>query len=262
MVCCACSPLTSIFLSRPYAIDIADSVSRYRNDILRKHGIIPEKPPSPTPIIEEAILKSQALAHDNRLEDKDLDDLHELEELEDDAFLEQYRQQRITELAELSKKSIHGQVYPLQKPDYNRDVTEASKTGPVLVNLTSELGNKNVESRVLSQLWGDLARRFGDVKFCEMRAGLAIEGYPEKNTPTILVYKDGEILRQVVTLVEMRGPKTGVEDLVNLLIELKIIKDNDQRVIQLRKEQEARREEVGQGKSGKQLDEENDDDWD
>jgi hypothetical protein len=63
----------------------------HRNDILRKHGIIPEKPPSPTPIIEEAILEAQRRAHENRLEDKDLDELDALEDEEDEDFLEHYR---------------------------------------------------------------------------------------------------------------------------------------------------------------------------
>ena len=63
----------------------------YRNDILRKHKIIPEKAPSPTPIIQEAILEAQKRAYENRLEDKDLDELKELEDEEDDAFLAKYR---------------------------------------------------------------------------------------------------------------------------------------------------------------------------
>ncbi len=66
-------------------------ITRCRNDILRKHKIIPEKPPSPTPIIQEALLKAQKLAYENRLEDKDLDELKELEDEEDDAFLAKYR---------------------------------------------------------------------------------------------------------------------------------------------------------------------------
>ena len=62
-----------------------------RNDILRKHGVIPEKPPSPTPMIEEALGEARRLAHENRLEGKDLDELAELEDDEDEEFLEQYR---------------------------------------------------------------------------------------------------------------------------------------------------------------------------
>lgn len=62
-----------------------------RNDILRKHGIIPEKPPSPTPIIQGALEEAVKRAHENRLEDKNLDELDELEDEEDEAFLEKYR---------------------------------------------------------------------------------------------------------------------------------------------------------------------------
>ena len=67
----------------------SDSIPR--NDILRKHGVIPEKPPSPTPIIQEAILEARKQAHEKRLESKDLDELHDLEDEEDEAFLEKYR---------------------------------------------------------------------------------------------------------------------------------------------------------------------------
>lgn len=62
-----------------------------RNDILRKHGVIPEKPPSPTPMIEEALTAARKQAHENRLNDKSLDELDELEDDEDAHYLEQYR---------------------------------------------------------------------------------------------------------------------------------------------------------------------------
>lgn len=77
----------------------------------------------------------------------------------------------------------------------------------MLVNLTSFSGG-NVESHLLTELWRDLAAKFGDVKFCEIRADMCIEGYPEKNTPTILVYKDGDIKRQIITLKEFNGTRT------------------------------------------------------
>jgi hypothetical protein len=62
-----------------------------RNDILRKHGVIPEKPPSPTPMIQEALEEARKLAHENRLEGKDLEELDALEDEEDEDFLESYR---------------------------------------------------------------------------------------------------------------------------------------------------------------------------
>ena len=101
-------------------------------------------------------------------------------------------------------------MYHLQKPDYSKDVTEASKKAHVLVLLTSSQGT-NVESRVMIELWRELAPRFGDVKFCQMRADLCIEGYPEKNTPTVLIYKDGDIKKQLVTLRELRGTHTNAQ---------------------------------------------------
>lgn len=64
---------------------------QFRNDILRKHGVIPEKPPSPTPFIQEALLEARKQAYENRLEDKDLDELKDLEDEEDEAFLAKYR---------------------------------------------------------------------------------------------------------------------------------------------------------------------------
>lgn len=105
---------------------------------------------------------------------------------------------------------MFNQVYHLQKPDYSKDVTEASQKAYVFVLLTSSQGT-NTESRILIEIWRELAKRFGDVKFCQMRADLCIEGYPEKNTPTVLVYKDGDIKKQLVTLRELRGAQTKVQ---------------------------------------------------
>ena len=53
--------------------------------------MIPEKPPSPTPLIQDALNEARKQAHENRLEDKDIDELNELEDEEDEAFLQKYR---------------------------------------------------------------------------------------------------------------------------------------------------------------------------
>ncbi|KAL6243950.1 Proteolipid protein 2 [Rhinocladiella similis] len=224
------------------------------NDILRKHGIIPEKPKDPEPIIQEALLEATRKAHENRLEDKDLDELADLEDEEDEAFLEQYRQRRLAELSTLQKKSVYGQVYPLQKPDYARDVTDESSKAFVLVNLTSSLGT-NVESRVLTDVWRQAAGKYGDIKFCQIRADLCIEGYPERNTPTILIYKDGDIKRQLVTLAQLNGPRTNLRNIEQLLVDVGAITENDMRL--KRKDSD---EELGSSK--KTTEEEDDDDWD
>jgi hypothetical protein len=116
----------------------------------------------------------------------------------------------MAEFNTIATASIYNQVYHLQKPDYSRDVTETSQKAHVFVLLTSSEGT-NVESRVLIEIWRELARKFGDVKFCQMRADLCIEGYPDKNTPTVLVYRDGDIKRQIVTLRELGGVRTNTQ---------------------------------------------------
>ncbi|KFY15023.1 hypothetical protein V492_02276 [Pseudogymnoascus sp. VKM F-4246] len=233
------------------------------NDILRKHGVIPEKPPSPTPMIEEAILEGRRLAHENRLEGKDLDELDELEDEEDDDFLEKYRMQRVMEMNALAQKSKHGTVYPLSKPDYSREVTEASKNEVVLVNLTSGMGT-NVESRVLTELWREAAKEFGEIKFCEMKGDQAIEGYPDRNCPTILIYKDGDMVKQIVTLVLLSGVRTNMSDIDSLLIEVGAVKNNDIRIAKRRREADDEDEapkRSGLRGSTRPVNEEDDEDW-
>lgn len=215
-------------------------------------------------MIEEAILEGRRLAYENRLEGKDLDELDELEDLEDENFLEKYRQQRVQELASLTKKALHGNVYPISKPDYSREVTDASVNGPVLVNLTSGLGT-NVESRVLTELWRKAAAEFGEVKFCEIRGDMAVEGYPDRNCPTILVYHNGDIVKQVVTLMTLGGVRIGMPQIDTLLMDVGAIKDNDMRVMKRRRDAEDREEEQrekGGIRGSKQAKvDDDDDDW-
>jgi hypothetical protein len=180
------------------------------------------------------------------------------------------RQKRFAELSTIQQTSTFNQVYPLQKVDYAREVTEASNSAYVLVNLTSMGGN--VESRVLTELWRQLAAKFGDIKFCEIRADMCIEGYPEKNTPTILVYKDTEIRKQLITLQQLNGPRTKVEgmlftieggdmhilinhiDIESLLVEIGALKENDVRL--------KKRDEDEDEKADDLNIEDYDDDWD
>ncbi|GME72239.1 unnamed protein product [Ambrosiozyma monospora] len=74
------------------------------NDILRDHGIIPQKEPDPTEQLEEALSEALQRQHENRLEGLDIDELEELEGLEDDEFLESYKNQRMNEIKRLQQE--------------------------------------------------------------------------------------------------------------------------------------------------------------
>lgn len=135
----------------------------------------------------------------------------------------------MNEISALTTASKYNTVYPIQKPDYARDVTTASHTSHIFVLLTSSSGN-NTESRLATDAFTALAQRFGDVKFCHMRADLCIEGYPDKNTPTVLVYRDGDIRRQIVTLRELGGVRTKIEDWEKVLVDVGAVKVGDRRL--------------------------------
>lgn len=143
-------------------------------------------------------------------------------------------------------------------------MTEASKSRPVLVNLTSSLGT-NVESRVLTELWRQAAAEFGEIKFCEMRGDQAIEGYPDKNCPTILVYMNGDLAKQVVGLGALGGVRMGMKELDALLVEVGAVKDNDMRIQKRRRleeDEEDAPKRAGIWDKARQANVDDDDDWD
>jgi len=205
-------------------------------------------------MIEEAILEARRLAHENRLEGKELDELDALEDEEDEEFLNKYRSQRLQELSSLAQRGVHGSVYHISKPDYAREVTDASNDYYVLVLMTSSLGT-NTESRVITEVFRTAAAEFPEVKFCDIKANMAIDGYPEKNCPTILIYHKGDIVKQIVTLMSLKGVRTSMSDIDDLLVEIGAVKDNDMRIVKRRRGKDSEEED-----NGKQ-DDVDDDDW-
>lgn len=198
------------------------------NDILRAKGIIPEKEPDPTEQLEQALADAIDRQHENRLEGLDLDELDALEDEEDEEFLESYKQQRIAEMKKLASKEKFGSVYPISKPEWQTEVTDASKNAVVFVHLMSE---NQIQSRLLGSILRSAAFKFKDIKFCEIEGRRAIEGYPDSNCPTILIYKDGELLKQLVTLLMLNGNDTTLKDLEALLVDINCIDSKDKRLI-------------------------------
>lgn len=206
-------------------------------------------------MIEEALLEARRLAHENCLEGKELDELDALEDEEDEEFLNKYRNQRLQELNSLAQKGVHGSVYHISRPEYSKEVTDASNEYYVLVLMTSSLGT-NTESRVMSEVFRAAAAEFPEVKFCDIKANLAIEGYPEKNCPTILIYHKGDIIKQIVTLMTLKGVRTSMSDVDNILVEIGAVKDNDMRIVKRRRGKDSDEED-----NRREDESDDDDDW-
>ncbi|KAJ3392171.1 hypothetical protein HDU84_004663 [Entophlyctis sp. JEL0112] len=150
------------------------------NDILREKGIIPEKEITEEQLIElvdETMEKKYGLVAggEKLLEACSLDELNELEDEidldQDDRILEQYRKQRMAELHQLAKREIYGSVVQISKPDWQTEVTNASKNVPV----------------------------------------------------TLIIYKDGDILANLVGIQALGGANVRAYDLERMLVGYKVI---------------------------------------
>ena len=56
-----------------------------------------------------------------------------------------------------------------------------------------------------------LARKFGDVKFLQIDSEECIPGYPERNLPTLLMYRDDDLLRQCTGPSAFGGSSFGID---------------------------------------------------
>lgn len=198
------------------------------NDILRQHGVIPEKPPSPSEELENALDEAIKKQHDNRLENKDLDELDELEDEEDEEFLNTYKQKRMKEYQELQAKSKFGKVFSITKSEYEEQVTDQSKEAFVILHISSDA---QLQSRLLASILSQLAPKFPEIKFVDIPSKRAIENYPDLNVPTILIYKNKQVLKQFITLIELGGNDTNIKDLEKLLVDYKMVDYLDKRLI-------------------------------
>lgn len=234
-----------------FQVQVDESEDTEWNDILRAKGVIPERPPSPTKELEEALEEAVAKQHANRLEGKDLSDLEDLEDDEDEEFLEFYKRKRLAEIAKLQQRSKFGDVYHVNKPEYNKEVTLASRgltreptetdqlhdededdgqSNGVYVFVHLSLHSK-LQSRILEHLFESSARKYPEIKFVEIPANRAIENYPEKNCPTLIVYYNGKVLKNIVTLLELGGNNTTITDLEEIIVDVGAVSAEDKRLV-------------------------------
>ncbi|KAG0656472.1 Phosducin-like protein 2 [Monosporozyma unispora] len=239
-----------------FQVQVDESEDTEWNDILRAKGVIPERPPSPTQQLEEALEEALAKQHENRLEGKDLPDLEELEDDEDEDFLQQYKLKRMAEIAKLQAKAKFGDVIHISKPEYNKEVTLASKGQTTATETTIvEKDNANaiyvfvhlssqgkLQSRILEHIFQKMAPKYAEIKFVEIPGNRAIENYPDDNCPTLLVYHNGDVLKNMITLLELGGNNTTLKEFEALIVRVGALKESDDRLIINQDDDESRDE--------------------
>lgn len=102
------------------------------HDELRKRGIIPQKPPSRSPSPEPPTASEEREETLRNASVQDIDRALEEDGLgaaadDEERRLLALRRQRLAAIAQERKRARFGRVYPIGRPDYSREVTEASK---------------------------------------------------------------------------------------------------------------------------------------
>lgn len=135
---------------------------------------------------------------------KTLDELDELEDSEDEVVLEEYRRRRIAELQANQLKAKYGRVLEISARDYVDEVNKAGEDVWVVLHLYEQ----GIQlCALINQFLADLAMRYPATKFIKAISKQCIPNYPEKNVPSIFIYYEGQIKKQIIGSVELRGEK-------------------------------------------------------
>ena len=179
-------------------------------EILVNKGILAPREQAPTldqAIVEkanEAVAYAKAHPHDHKsvaqleqaLEDDD----------DDDRTIEQMRAKRLAELKAKRAREKYGGVREIARNDFVVEVSEASKAVWVCLHLYND---EVRESRLMGEVFAALAARHKATKFLKIRSTACIEGWPDRNLPTLIVYHGGEMVEggQIMGLAHCGGRK-------------------------------------------------------
>jgi hypothetical protein len=206
------------------------------NDVLRRHGILPPKPAAEVEVTEAQIqsLVDQAVharQHGKPAEERTLDELDELEDELDERVFEEFRcvlprfcrcphdacptltdgvvsvhrRKRLQEMQAQAARARFGELVQVSESQYKGEINEAGAGVWVVVCLFQ---SGITACGLLLQRLASLARRFPATKFVKIVATDAIRNYPDRNCPTLLIYHNGDLKRQLVGLGSLSGLTT------------------------------------------------------
>lgn len=127
----------------------------------------------------------------------------------DESFLRKYRHMRIDEMRN-GRRQEYGDIIPIAKSDWNREVNEASKSGLwVVVSLTRSTSSLSHAHDTIcdkvEEITKVLADKFVNVKFVSIPSTSAIENWPPENLPTLFCYRYGKMQHQLIGIDAMGG---------------------------------------------------------
>jgi hypothetical protein len=185
-------------------------------DTLVKHGIINENPEhvqlrQQQQAEERAIeIAKEIIENYNPLDGSTLEEIDQIAEDEEEfandrKTIEKYREKRLAELKAKQQGAIYTGGYKLiGRGDFVREVTEESKKPGVwvVVHLFAE---SNPECVALHRAFETLAKKYMAVRFLKIIGHHCIEGYPEENLPTFILYNKGECQHHIIGAKQCNG---------------------------------------------------------
>merc|ERR1711977_365389 len=153
-----------------------------------------------------------AEARGDKFAGKDLDELDELlleDEMESSVF-EKYREARLAEMKAVQAKDIYSGLTHVTAQDYVKEVTQASEGTLVLLHLYQDYVP---ECTRLNEVMQELSMRHRAAKWCKIKSKDANADYPDSALPTLLVYKDGNVMDRMVSLKTNGGQPVTADGL-------------------------------------------------
>eukprot|EP01024_Parvocaulis_polyphysoides_P065169 TRINITY_DN7596_c0_g4_i2.p1 TRINITY_DN7596_c0_g4~~TRINITY_DN7596_c0_g4_i2.p1 ORF type:complete len:246 (-),score=57.95 TRINITY_DN7596_c0_g4_i2:430-1167(-) len=188
------------------------------DDIQRKLGNFPEKEPvwKPPPFEPK---QDEPVKDKKWMDEKDLDELDELDdEFDDDQFLEEYRQKRISEMqqAAANKRGFGGLEF-IRANEFVEKVTERSKqdNGVYVVVFLFQEGNAACAG--MEKCLSELAREFQRASYVKIVSTECIPNYPDSNLPTVLIYHKGKCVKSLAGTPVFGGDRITPETVAFVL---------------------------------------------
>jgi Phosducin len=122
------------------------------------------------------------------LEHKTAEELKEMEEdaldEEDEKMFREYLDKRKSEISSYKAKPKFGDIIEISRDEYVREVTNAPKGVFVVLHLYQD----SIEScHLINRFFAEISKEHPHVKFLKIVSTKAIENYPERNVPTVLI---------------------------------------------------------------------------
>lgn len=158
----------------------------------------------------ETTIEEKQSKSGQQLERLSLDELDELEDEEDEKVILEYREKRIAQIKAEAAKARYGEVQEISAEDYVQHVNKAGENIWVVLHLYKQ---GIPLCSLLNQHLSQLAVKFPATKFLKSISTTCIPNFPDSNLPSIFIYFEGDLKKQLVGPLEFRGMNITVDEL-------------------------------------------------